>query len=437
MKSTYNNVRRYRVSLTAEQIQQHETALLTQNELWNYAVKYLENHFGYRHLSRMFPTKVMAKKILVNEIKARFELEHYLKGSLHSQAANEFLTTLLTNYGEYRKVLYKASRMSDQEKSDYKRNIGKHRNARHQSWYRKGSLGYLRNHQTSKTVSLPNNNQIEVLSAHHIKIQAFGDVRVIENISNLKGQDIRISKLKRKNDGTYELQLVLQHVKHPKKYDETNSIGADWNMIDNQAFTTTDNRVLTLSDKVIAQADFLEEKIKQLDNQIMTSTWLGVQSKRMIGLRKECSKLFAKRSNVLDEHYKQIANELIADNEAVIIEDLDSKQMRKEKGKRLNHKLALIKPYRLSQFIEGAINRKNKTLIKIDPYKTSQVEFGTNHIEKHSVNSAREWISTETGKLIKRDENSSANIKDWGLHPNHHQAVVEGKKTIKQVATVI
>ncbi|WP_137641678.1 zinc ribbon domain-containing protein, partial [Lactiplantibacillus modestisalitolerans] len=121
------------------------------------------------------------------------------------------------------------------------------------------------------------------------------------------------------------------------------------------------------------------------------------------------------------EHYKQLAHTLMDDYDVVVIEDLDAKNMRakKRQARNANRKLAMIKPYRMAQFIEMLANRTGKTLIKVDAYKTSQVEYGTTHEEKHDT-SVREWVSTLTGKLINRDLNASWNILDWGLNPEHH-----------------
>lgn len=55
-----------------------------------------------------------------------------------------------------------------------------------------------------------------------------------------------------------------------------------------------------------------------------------------------------------------------------------------------------------------------------EAYKTSQVEYGTEFIQKHSLDSPRTWISDYSGKKIIRDLNAARNIRDWGLHPDHH-----------------
>ncbi|MCM0599082.1 hypothetical protein [Periweissella fabalis] len=154
----------------------HQRGLHVQNELHNYAVKYLEKTYGRKHVSRPFPQSLAAKKFLVAEIAGKFAKDCYdldrwqaNKIGLHSQGARLFLLTLLTNFGQYRKTLFKAFKMSSQEKMAYKNNEHGN-NAKHRSWYRKGSLNFLRKNNSYKTISLPDNKQIQVVSNHGIKI---------------------------------------------------------------------------------------------------------------------------------------------------------------------------------------------------------------------------------------------------------------------------
>ncbi|MHC8518980.1 hypothetical protein [Weissella confusa] len=176
-------VRRYRVVATQELIEHHARNMRTQKQLWNFANKYLEKTYGRKHLNRPYPSNKSQKNYVINAIKSKFIKEKYNLNrwnarivGLHSQGANEFLTTLLTNFGEYRKIMYRASKMTAQEKLEYGNNIHGN-NPQHQSWYRKGSLNYLRGSNSFKTVALPNNNQVEIASDHYIKIQDYGEWR--------------------------------------------------------------------------------------------------------------------------------------------------------------------------------------------------------------------------------------------------------------------
>lgn len=51
-----------------------------------------------------------------------------------------------------------------------------------------------------------------------------------------------------------------------------------------------------------------------------------------------------------------------------------------------NRKLAKIKPYEIALLLEQMADREGKTLLKVDSYKTSQVEFGTQYQKVVSVN---------------------------------------------------
>lgn len=418
-------VRRYRVVATPELIEHHARNMQAQNQLWNFGNKYLEKTYGRKHLDRPYPNNKTQKNYVINDIKEKFIKENYNLDrwnativGLHSQGANEFLTTLLTNFGEYRKTLYRASKMTTQEKLDYVNNVHGN-NPQHRSWYRKGSLNYLRGNNSFKTVSLPNNNQVEIVSAHHIKIQDYGELQVVENINNLRNAAIVITKLKRKNNGQFELQLVFK--RQVDRVEPTTKVAGDWNMTNNKVFHTSNDEEIYISNDVVNKADALEHQINTLKSKRARSIWLNRQAQRIIKLTDEIRRLNIKRSNILDEHYKHLAHVLIDDYDVIVIEDLDAKNMRSKKrqARRANHKLAMIKPYRTAQFIEMLANRTGKTLIKVDAYKTSQVEYGTTHEEKHET-SVRQWISTLTGKLIDRDLNASLNILDWGLNPEHH-----------------
>lgn len=418
-------VRRLHLVSTDELVAKHTVGITVQNELHNYAVKYLERTYGVRHINRRYPNTRTAKVYVIKDLMAMFAKERYdlkrwdaTKIGLHSQGAQQLLLTLFTNFGEYRKALYRASKMTAQEKLDYVNNIHGN-NSQHRSWYRKGSLAYMHDGQSYRTIALPSNGVVKVMSAHHIKIQHFGVVQVVENIKNYKDMKIVVTKIKHKADGRFELQLVIRS--DVTRVESVTKVAADWNMTNNKAFHTSNDDEIYISSDVVAKADALEHQINSLKSKRDKSTWLSHSSRRVTQMNEEIRQLNVKRTNILDEHYRQIAHTLIDDYNVVVIEKLDVKNMRakKRQARSANRKLAMVKPYRMAQFIEMLANRTGKTLIKVDAYKTSQVEYGTTHEEKHDT-SVREWVSTFTGKLINRDLNASWNILDWGLNPEHH-----------------
>lgn len=418
-------VRRLHLVVTDELAAKHTVGITVQNELHNYAVKYLERTYGVRHINRRYPNTRTAKVYVIKDLMAMFAKERYslkrwdaTKIGLHSQGAQQLLLTLFTNFGEYRKALYRASKMTAQEKLDYVNNIHGN-NSQHRSWYRKGSLAYMHDGQSYRTIALPSNGVVKVMSAHHIKIQHFGVVQVVENIKNYKDMKIVVTKIKHKADGRFELQLVISS--DVTRVEPVTKVAADWNMTNNKAFHTSNDDEIYISNKVVAKADKLERQINGLKSKRDRLVWLGYSSRRISEMNNEIRRLSTKRVNILDECYKQMAHVLMDDYDVIVIENLNVKNMRakKRQARSANRKLAMIKPYRMVQFIEMLANRTGKTLIKVDAYKTSQVEYGTTHEEKHDT-SVREWVSTLTGKLINRDLNASWNILDWGLNPEHH-----------------
>ena len=428
----YVRVRCYRLVATPELAKKHQANLAVENQLHNYALKYLEKAYGYKHLSRKFPgmrtgkTYVIKDEILPSFLKENYGLKRWNshKVGLHSQAAYQFLLTLLTNFGEYRKVLRKAAKMTDQEKEDY-RNNKHHNNPHHRFWYRKGSLNYLRNGASHQTVSLPDNGQIAVLSAHHIKIQDYGSLQVVENIINLKHQKIVTSKIKHKRDNSYELQLVLKDRLPRRK--PTDVCGVDWNMKDRKIFHTSDNKKLYLDKFVSVKADKYERIIDGLKSRRDKATWLGQHSRRIQRLNNLIRFYNIHRANILTNHYWHLTKQLFSDYDLLVVEKLGAKEMRQKsqnldtKGNHTkNRRLAKIKPYELQQCLKQVADKSGKTLVLVDSYKTSQVEYGTDYQEKHSLDGPREWTSKYTGKKIDRDLNASRNILEWGLNPEKH-----------------
>lgn len=428
----YVRVRRYRLVATPELVKKHQANLTVENQLHNYALKYLERAYGYKHLFRKFPgTRTGKTYVIKDEILPSFLKEYYglkrwnsHKVGLHSQAAYQSLLALLTNFGEYRKVLRKAAKMTDQAKEDY-RNNKHHNNPRHRSWYRKGSLNYLRNGASHQTVSLPDNGQIAVLSAHHIKVQDYGSLQVVENIINLKHQKIVASKIKHKRDNSYELQLVFKD-KLPRRK-PTDVCGVDWNMKDRKIFHTSDNKKLYLDKHVSVKADKYERIIDGLKSRRDKATWLGQHSRRIQRLNNLIRFYNIHRANILTNHYRHLTKRLFNGYDLLVVEKLSAKEMRQKsqgldaKGNHTkNRRLAKIKPYELQQCLKQVADRSGKTLVLVDSYKTSQVEYGTGHQEKHSLDGPREWTSKYTGKKINRDLNASRNILKWGLNPEKH-----------------
>ena len=442
-RNKFGYTRQYHISLSYQQIDLYEKAIKTQNELYQFALKYLYKTYGRKHIGRPLPFG-QGINYLNNKIKAMFINEKYelkrwnvKKLGLSSHAADEFLKIIFTNFSQYRKRLEQAGQMSAVEKYNLRMNItkdkdGKHKNPKHRSWYRKGSMNFLRNNNSFRTIAsqkLPKGNT-KLVSPHHLNVADFGEIMVFENLKHLNFKEIALTKIKRLPDNTFRLQITFTREK--KRISQNKVVGADWNMFNNEVFRTSENKTIAIPKEIVKKANELEaakDKFKSLrdseyNKRGKTALWQRYQRKQ--------AKLSAKRANLLTETYRKLVHELVDEFDTIIIEKIDAFEMRKRSwslnkaqntGK--NKRLALIKPYELAKIVESLVNKQNKTLIKVDPYKTSQVEYGTEYEEKHELRETnkdgkRIYVSVYTGKEVDRDYNAALNIREWGLHPEKH-----------------
>ena len=442
-RNKFGYTRQYHISLSYQQIDLYEKAIKTQNELYQFALKYLYKTYGRKHIGRPLPFG-QGINYLNNKIKAMFINEKYelkrwnvKKLGLSSHAADEFLKIIFTNFSQYRKRLEQAGQMSAVEKYNLRMNItkdkdGKHKNPKHRSWYRKGSMNFLRNNNSFRTIAsqkLPKGNT-KLVSPHHLNVADFGEIMVFENLKHLNFEELALTKIKRLPDNTFRLQITFTREK--KRSSQNKVVGADWNMFNNEVFRTSENKTITIPKGIVKKANELEvakDEFKSLrdseyNKRGKTALWQRYQRKQ--------AKLSAKRANILTETYRKLVHELVDEFDTIIIEKIDAFEMRKRSlslnkaqntGK--NKRLALIKPYELAKIVESLVNKQNKTLIKVDPYKTSQVEYGTEYEEKHELRETnkdgkRIYVSAYTGKEVDRDYNAALNIKEWGLHPEKH-----------------
>ena len=447
----YARTRRFNCVLTSEQEKLHTNNLFRQQDLFNFTNQLLEKMYGYTHLDRKVPSTrvqrryLIARTILPKYMQLRFNKERWSKRltGLYSTAAYLFLETEMINFGEYRKGLVEFSKASDKEKQDYQQNKH-HNNPQHRAWYHKGALNYLRDSQKQlylKTVSFERvaSDPIKIVSTHYVYVPSYGLVFVRQNLKQYRRHQIKMLRIKRRCHHDYELQLIFidQVERKPLK----SVVGVDWNMHENQVWQTSqvNQSPYVIPKAVIDKANTLEDEIKHLQAiRSVRQQYLKPSSKQLFKLSQRIQYLFQKRSYCLRDWYYQLVHQVIDPLDGIAMELLNIRDMYQEncqwsKGsnRAKNHKLALIKPYELSLIARQVCDRYGKTWLAVDAYHTSQVEFGTHHIEKHDVHD-REWRSTLTGKQIKRDLNAAQNILQWSLYPELHAKVWEGKVTTKQ-----
>lgn len=426
-------VRKTNVYLNEAQQWKLSQALTVENQLYDFALSYLNHTYGRKHLDRKVPTG-MAKRYLVNRIKALFIAEKYglkmwsyRKLGLSSHNAQLFLVQLITNFTQYKKRLVQvANQMNEQDRFDFRMNMqttkhGRHTNSKHKAWYRIGALGFHADNRTI-LIDLQPDAGLEVLSMHKIKIPDYGMVEIQGNAFQLCTNDIHQLKLKWQHDCTYQLQFVHVQAKPMPVLAGKRAAGLDWNMTKNVFYQRSDGRSFQIPTKIMRKADAYEQAVNRLKSR--RDRQLGNQRK----LNHKIQRLLTKRAQLLTEIYRQEVVKVARGYEVLVVEKLATKMMRRAgRGKGINRgfnrKLSLIKPFELQQVLANYAWHHGIVMLQTDAYLTTQTEFGTVYHTYHPESERVFPSHFNPNIMIDRDTNAAKNILDWGLHPDHHMKV--------------
>lgn len=424
------------------------------NYLFNFALARLYKTFGVKTRKRRhFPQTTKAKQALCSQIRREYMIARgchgvrryktedgsveermvwdQAKAGISSKEAESVIEPLITNFQLYLRTRNSMSRLPEKHKANYTRRTKK-------AWYAKGRIKHRSRDARSPIVLKQNCSGIRVVGSKEIRLPSYGTIVVDRPLpSGVKIRQARMKVLRlpgKKKPAIVQLQLVLVETA-PKKQKVKSKVGLDWGMHKNAVYTEHTDEVHIVPDEVISRADALEKKIRSLQAQLNV-----VSPSRRVKIQARIRKLHAKRSFLLDDYYIKLAQRIAGQNQYIAIEDLGPKTMRRKGGvspqsKGFNRKLALLKPGRLRDIMSWICVARGVTLALVDPYKTSQVEFGTDdyHIEKHDL-SEREWISSKTGRTIKRDPNAANNTLYWSENPHLHYKVVERERLIAEGA---
>ena len=427
-------VRSYRAKLTDNQLELLSATIEAQNGLFNHALTRLHRMYGPKS-KRRFPRTTKAIRSLRSKLIASYLEEvgapvskktgkprwnSKLMG-MSSHQAQALLSKLLTNFGLYWESMDRMrSVMTAEQKEAYKKKYGR-------PYYAKGRIRKRDENSKPMTVTTPGNGGLAlVVSQHHIKVPHFGVVRVHEWINHHKCNRIQQVGLKLIRAATanrpaiVEIQLVIE-APIERKRPADKQVGLDWGMHENTIYTESSGEKHQIPDEIMSRVDQLEMKARKAQSEAQ-----GVSPSRRAALLDRRRYLLAKRSNVMDQYYTSLANTLCSKYDLIAIEGISPRGMRRRgrgsaQSRGFNRRLALVKPGRLSEITTWAAQHAGTTLLKVDPYHTSQVEFGQHpSTAKKRGLSEREWTSPFTGELIDRDINAAKNILAWGLNPSDH-----------------
>ncbi len=428
-KQTRVYTRKCQVYLTDAQVAVHDGALVASNELHNYALTKLERRFGLAPGTRrrLFPTGKWLRAVLT-EIRLAFARDEYgltrWSGAvigLSAQMAEAQLVKLATNFAMYRKSAQSLMMAPATHREKWSRIHGK-------PVWRRGAIQHIRPGDPGKqSITAPNNKSVFVRSKTTIQLPLIGLVQTCRDLSKvIKGEAaIRTITLKRIRGNKYELQMTFSETiaKVPVK----SEVGLDWGMSGRTVFTSNTGLVIENDESVVARVSAIRSEISSLQSKMAR-----VKSPRKtMQIKDKIRRLHAKASNVMTNEQRRIARAIADEYDLIVVERLNSSSMRRRgrgsaQSKGFNAKLAVIQPYSLTQAVIGAATSSGKTVILVDPYKTSRVEFETGYVhEKKIPLSVREWTSPVDGRRVDRDINAARNILSWGKSPSLHRRHIE------------
>lgn len=391
---------KFKALLTDKQKQLFSETEKEQQLFFNYSLNCLYHQYGIKRINRFFP-KGMQKNYLISKLRKEAQQKGVLNKS-HSQISDATLKNLLVNFEQYRKHLWGLSINKDDDWKD-----------KNPNWYKRKRVNFVK--EKKMALRIPNNNQTKILSKREIKVQHFGVIKITGSLENLNKYKISLVTIKPFKNGTYQLQITLFYNSEKDKTLTGKYIkGYDWGIKDNNVMIADDGQIIILNQQIDNKLISIQNKINHINTKISKT---NPKSKLYKNLQQLKNKWFAKRVNVSNQELWRIANLISNQSDIIAVEDLKSKTMR-NKSNKFNYKLSIRQPGKLIHYLECVVNRNNKLLIKVNPYKTSQYDFETGEVIKKDL-SIREYINSN-GNLIDRDVNAAKNIKHWALNPLEH-----------------
>jgi Transposase and inactivated derivatives len=408
---------KFKALLTDKQKQLFSETEKEQQLFFNYSLNCLYHQYGIKKINRFFP-KGMQKNYLISKLRKEAQQKGILNKS-HSQISDATLKNLLVNFEQYRKYLWGLYINKDDDWKD-----------KNPNWYKRKRVNFIK--EKKMALRIPNNNQTKILSKREIKVQHFGVIKLTGSLKGLDKYKISLVTIKPFKNGTYQLQITLFYNSEKDKTLTGKSVkGYDWGIKDNNVMIADDGQIITLNSQVDNALLSIQNKINLFNKKISKT---NPKSNLYQKLQKLKNKWLVKRVNVSNQELWRIANLISNQSDVIAVEDLKSKTMR-NKSNKFNYKLSLRQPSKLIHYLECVVNRNNKLLIKVNPYKTSQYDFETGEVSKKDL-SIREYVNSK-GYLVDRDVNAAKNIKNWALNPLEHIGYKTKQLNKNEIITVI
>lgn len=409
---------------------------------FNYGLKYLYQHYGVAHLTCRFPKKVQQKNFLVRkmcEFARDKALVHdiNLKDEDYSvQSIEKMLMELITAFDSYRTKQFRLRYWSKKQTAKYLRE----HNCNLTGY---GRINYKHSLDDLTSATFKQNKHydqkhkrtyhtIELINNYAVKIPYFGVIQVKESLTSLKHKELAEATVIKRDDGSFELQLKykMNKQKHLTKENLANIAGLDVNSADNQLYVFNDGRVDGLPKKLIDYLKTIDQKARKY-NHYLDQHKHNVSNK-VKRIRQTYNRLLAKISNLITDYQWYLAKLYAKLYLVLAMEDLHSFNMRvsdrmknKYKRKNINHKLAFVKPGTFKKQMIVAYENTGSLLFTVNPFDTSKQCSTCGYVYKDLEVGQKHWLCPQCHTMHNRDHNSTIDIIDFTVHPEHHPILNE------------
>lgn len=433
-KSTGSRTYKYKLLTTSSVVNKFSYIQQIEGIYFNYALKYLYQHYGIGHLSSYFPTGTKRKYLIRTlESFARLKAEQHgfnLKKLDYSvQSIDKMLEQLCINFDKYHKKQYQVNTYwSDSSKQHYLKN----HTTNLSGYYR---IRYKHHNNLQNSIYFKTTTTVRITNNYNIKIPYFKNVQTVESLTHLKGKKILgVIIVKRKR--FYELQVVTKFEKEKEVSDLSSIEGLDVNLANNEFFVLSSGEIISWTDKVFNDYTMLDKQSRSLQHYLTTDNHRFDSSKRTKYKQAQLTRVRTKMRNILDNWELGVAKYLSRTYPVLAMEQLDSFELRLSKRaipslrKNTNHKLAKLQPTEFRQYMENVYQNDGHILFEVNSIDTSKTCNYCNHINHELKVGAKHWVCPSCGKEINRDQNATFNIRDWALDPSKH-AVMQQQERFK------
>lgn len=438
LRKRVTSTRTYKYRIYDNLADAFEQVQMVRRLYFNYALKYLYQHYGSKHLDHYLPTGKKRQYLIRSLVefarkKAKVHRIDLKKMDYSVQSIDKMISELLVAFEKYRRLQYGVQYWSEKNRQNY---LASHNCSL--SGY--GRISYKQNNENFKSVTFKqNHNCIKQINNYLMKIPCFGIVHTKRSMTHLKHKKIVEARTIRRPNGDFVLQVVTKFEKQkellPK--DRQKLVGLDINLAHNDFFQLS--KKMKPSEKTWPKAVYekylvLDDKARRLQHYLTSKRHRFDNSRITRKVQKQLARVKARSANLLDAWQLQKAKKFSTNYPILAMEQLDSFTMRMSRRrkdywlrKNTNHKLATFQPASFRKMMEYIYQDDGHLLLEVDSYDTSKACHNCGKINEQLKVGEKEWTCPNCGQVLDRDYNASLNIKDWAQditkHPKHGKTI--------------